>query len=259
MIPLHDENPTSTTPWVTILLIVVCVGVYFFIEPGSTEVAATAEFNYRNAAVPCEVVTGDPLSPVEISSGLLGQDQCFHHESQSPVFPDKHVFLAVLVSMFLHGSILHLGGNMLFLWVFGNNVEDRLGPLRYVAFYIVAGIVATFAHIGAQPNSTVPVIGASGAIAGVMGAYLIWFPRAQVRTLLFLGFFILFPVINARWLLLFWFVSQFFVNPNEGVAWVAHVGGFAFGAVIALLLRRSSEDLLPGDPGWAPPAAPPAW
>ena len=259
MIPLHDENPTRTTPWVTILLIVVCVGVYFLLEPGSTEVQATAEFNYRNAAVPCEVVTGEPLSAVEIGSGLLGRDQCLRHESLPPVFPDKHVFLAVLVSMFLHGSILHLGGNMLFLWIFGNNVEDRLGPLRYIAFYVAAGIVATLAHVAAQPSSTVPVIGASGAIAGVMGAYLIWFPHAQVRTLLFLGFFILFPTIGARWLLLFWFVSQFFVNPNDGVAWVAHVGGYVFGVVIALLLRRSSGGPLLGDPGWAPPAAPRTW
>jgi membrane associated rhomboid family serine protease len=259
VIPLHDENPTRNTPWVTILLIVVCVGVYFFVEPGSTEVQATAEFNYRNAAVPCEVVSGEPLTVIEIRSGLLGQDHCSRDDALPPYYPDKHVLLAVLVSMFLHGSILHLGGNMLFLWIFGNNVEDRLGPLRYVAFYVIAGIVATLAHIVAQPNSTVPVVGASGAIAGVMGAYLIWFPHAQVQTLLFVVFFVLFPVISARWLLLFWFVSQFFVNPNEGVAWVAHVGGFVFGVLIALLLRRSSEDLLPGDPGWAPPAAPPAW
>ena len=259
MIPLHDENPTRHTPWVTILLIIVCVGVYFLVEPGSTEVQATAEFNYRNAAVPCEVVTGEPLSEFEIRSGLLGQDHCSRDGALPPVFPDKHVLLAVLVSMFLHGSILHLAGNMLFLWIFGNNVEDRLGPAWYIAFYGVAGVVATGAHIAVQPNSTVPVIGASGAIAGVMGAYLIWFPRAQVRTLLFLGFFVLFPVISARWLLLFWLVSQFFVNPNEGVAWVAHVGGFVFGALIALLLRQSSEDRLPGDPGWAPPAAPRPW
>ena len=255
MIPLHDENPTRNTPWVTILLIAACVIVYFFVEPGSTEVNATAEFNYRNAAVPCEVVTGEPLTIHELVSGT-----CERQADGTPEpFPDKHVLLAVLVSMFLHGSLLHLGGNMLFLWIFGNNVEDRLGALRYLAFYVVAGIVATGAHIVAQPHSTVPVVGASGAIAGVMGAYLVWFPRAKVRTLLFLGFFVLFPVISARWLLLFWFVSQFFVNPNEGVAWVAHVGGFIFGALIALLLRGSREDPVPGDPGWVPPAAPPSW
>lgn len=255
MIPLHDENPTSSVPWVTILLIAACVIVYFFVEPGSTEVNATAAFNYRNAAVPCEVVTGQPLTAFELRYG-----RCVDRADGTPaLFPGKHVLLAVLVSMFLHGSLLHLGGNMLFLWVFGNNVEDRFGSLRFLAFYLIAGIVATGAHIAAQPGSTIPVIGASGAIAGVMGAYLVWFPRARVRTLLFLGFFVLFPVISARWLLIIWFISQFFLNPNEGVAWVAHVGGFAFGAFIALLFRGSLADRRRQGRGWAPPAAPPAW
>ena len=255
MLPLHDENPTRNTPWVTILLIAACVVVYFFVEPGSTEVNATAEFSYRHAAVPCEVVTGEPLTVNELVNRT-----CLDHADGTPEpFPDKHVLAAVLVSMFLHGSLLHLGGNMLFLWIFGNNVEDRLGSLRYLAFYLAAGVAATAAHIAVQPHSTVPVIGASGAIAGVMGAYLVWFPQAKVRTLLFLGFFVLFPRIRARWLLLFWFVSQFFVNPNEGVAWVAHVGGFVFGALMAMLLRGSTGDPVPGDPGWVPPAAPSAW
>jgi membrane associated rhomboid family serine protease len=155
------------------------------------------------------------------------------------VFPDKHVFLAVLLSMFLHGSVLHLAGNMLFLWVFGNNIEDRLGTVRYVAFYLVAGIVATFAHVFLQPTSTIPVIGASGAIAGVMGAYLVWFPNARVLSLLF----IVVARVRAKWLLLLWFASQFFVNPNEGVAWAAHVGGFVFGAGAAALLAQRRQAL----------------
>jgi membrane associated rhomboid family serine protease len=153
------------------------------------------------------------------------------------VFPHKHVFLAVLSSMFLHGGLLHLGGNMLFLWVFGNNVEDRLGRVRYALFYVVAGVVATFTHVFLQPTSTIPVIGASGAIAGVMGAYLVWFPNARVLSLLF---FII-ARIRAKWWLLIWFVSQFFVNPNEGVAWAAHVGGFVFGALVALVLRQRRQ------------------
>jgi membrane associated rhomboid family serine protease len=259
VIPLRDENPTRNTPWVTILLIATCVIVYFFVQPNSAEVVGSAEFNYEYAAIPCEVVSGEPLTVLEIRSGLLGRDHCEREDALPSYFPDKHVLLAVFVSMFLHGSLLHLAGNMLFLWIFGNNVEDRLGPAGYLAFYAIAGVVATVAHVVAQPDSTVPVVGASGAIAGVMGAYLIWFPHAQVRTLLFLGFFVLFPIIDARWLLLFWFVSQFFVNPNEGVAWVAHVGGFVFGVLIALLLPRRNEGRSPGDPDWAPPAAPPAW
>jgi membrane associated rhomboid family serine protease len=239
VIPLRDENPTVRTAWVTILLILLNVGVYFLVQPGSTEVAATARFSYEHAAVPCEVTTGEPLSLDEITPALRGgsTDHCTSDSTLPPVFPGKHVFLAVLSSMFFHGGLLHLGGNMLFLWVFGNNVEDRLGRVRYLLFYVVAGVVATFTHIFLQPTSTIPVIGASGAIAGVMGAYLVWFPNARVLSLLF----VIITRIRAKWWLLLWFVSQFFVNPNEGVAWAAHVGGFVFGALIALVLRQRRQ------------------
>jgi membrane associated rhomboid family serine protease len=138
--------------------------------------------------------------------------------------------------MFLHGSWLHIGGNMLFLWVFGNNIEDRMGWLPYLLFYLVAGVVATLAHVAVQPASTVPLIGASGAVAGVMGAYLVLFPNVQIRSLL-IFILVLIRDIPAKWLLGFWFVFQFFTNPAEGVAWVAHVGGFVFGALVAFLLR----------------------
>jgi len=127
---------------------------------------------------------------------------------------------------------------MLFLWIFGNNIEDHMGPARYLGFYVLGGIVAAIAHIAVQPDSTVPIVGASGAIAAVMGAYLVWFPSAPIRTII-IFYFILFRDISAKWLLGFWFVSQFFINPNEGVAWMAHVGGFVFGAAIALLVRGS--------------------
>jgi len=239
VIPLRDDNPTSRTAWVTIALILVNVGVYFLVQPGSVDIAATARFNYEHAAIPCEVTTGEPLSLDEIQPALNGtsDSHCTSESPLPPVFPGKHVFLAVLLSMFLHGGLLHLGGNMLFLWVFGNNIEDRLGPVRYVLFYVTAGIVATFAHVFLQPTSTIPVIGASGAIAGVMGAYLVWFPNARVLSLLF---FIV-AQIRAKWWLLLWFASQFFVNPNEGVAWAAHVGGFVFGALVALVGRQRRQ------------------
>jgi membrane associated rhomboid family serine protease len=239
VIPLRDDNPTSRTAWVTILLILVNVGVYLLVQPGSTEVAATARFNYEHAAIPCEVTTGQPLSLDEIQPALNGvsDHRCTSDSPLPPVFPGKHVFLAVLFSMFLHGSWLHLGGNMLFLWVFGNNIEDRLGPVRYLLFYVAAGVAATFTHVFLQPTSTIPVIGASGAIAGVMGAYLVWFPNVEVLSLLF----IVVARVRAKWWLLIWFASQFFVNPNEGVAWVAHVGGFVFGALLALVARERRQ------------------
>jgi membrane associated rhomboid family serine protease len=151
--------------------------------------------------------------------------------------PHKNVWLAVVVSMFLHGGLLHLGGNMLFLWIFGNNIEDRLGRVRYLLFYLAAGVVATASQVALDPSSVLPMIGASGAIAGVMGAYLLLYPNARILSLLFV-----FPVeIRAKWLLGFWFVSQFFLSPSSGVAWGAHVGGFVFGALLALGWRAGAR------------------
>ncbi|MFQ5558324.1 MAG: rhomboid family intramembrane serine protease, partial [Acidimicrobiales bacterium] len=144
-------------------------------------------------------------------------------------------------SMFMHGSWMHLIGNMWFLWVFGNNIEDHMGALRYLAFYLSAGVVATAAHVLIQVDSTVPLVGASGAIAGVMGAYLVWFPWARVRTLLFLFVVPLWPRVPAAMLLVVWFALQFLTAEGSGVAWVAHVGGFVFGVAIALLARSNDR------------------
>ena len=238
MIPLKDENPTRRTAVITLLLIAINVVVYFGVQPSPTDATSSGEFTYRNAAIPCEVVTGEPLSDVEVTT-----DTCNQSPEGAPIFPAKNVYLAILVSMFLHGSLLHLAGNMLFLWIFGNNIEDRLGRVRYAAFYLVGGFVATMAHILVQPRSTIPTIGASGAIAAVMGAYLMWFPNVRIKTLFWIVFFIFFRDIRAKWLLLFWFFTQFFdaINPNSGVAWMAHVGGFAFGLAVAALLRPTQR------------------
>ena len=143
------------------------------------------------------------------------------------MFPDKNVYLAVLFSMFMHGSILHVLGNMLFLWIFGNNVEDRFGPIWFLVFYLFAGVVATATHVAFNTGSTVPTIGASGAIAGVMGAYIVWWPHATRPQPVPIVFFFGFIELPAAVVLGIWFVMQFFTNPNEGVAWLAHVGGFA--------------------------------
>ncbi|MDQ3898811.1 MAG: rhomboid family intramembrane serine protease [Actinomycetota bacterium] len=242
MIPLKDYNPTRRFPVITLVLIAINVGVYFFVQRPYADQSDQARFSYEVAAIPCEVVQGRPLTRDEIRRTLVANDDtaCERHVPADPtdeVFPNKSVWLAVVYSMFLHGSLLHLGGNMLFLWIFGNNIEDRMGIAGYIAFYLLAGLVASAAHIYVQPDSTVPVIGASGAIAGVMGAYLVLFPNVRIRSLIILIFLVLFRDIPAKWLLGAWFVLQFFTNPNEGVAWVAHVGGFVFGALVALLLR----------------------
>jgi membrane associated rhomboid family serine protease len=227
VIPLKDENPTSRTAVVTIAVVLACAYIWFAVQGGSAE----GEFTYENAAIPCEVIQQEPLTVDEVRD----PEGC-NDESDAPqIFPDKSIWQSVLFSMFLHGSLLHLGGNLLFLWIFGNNVEDRLGHAAYVAFYVVGGIVATLAHVAVNLDSTVPMVGASGAIAAVMGAYLVWYPNARIRTLIMM-IFITFVEMKAKWLLAFWFVLQFFTGNDSGVAWMAHVGGFVFGVIVGLLI-----------------------
>jgi membrane associated rhomboid family serine protease len=163
-----------------------------------------------------------------------------------PYSQPSPVYLTLLTSMFLHASLLHIAGNMLFLWVFGDNVEDRLGHIPYLLFYLVCGLAASAAQIAISPDSTLLNLGASGAIAGVLGAYLVFFPTAQVRTLIFIGFFVTLIRVFAFIVIGLWFVLQLFdsfvsLNPanvqSGGVAYAAHVGGFITGLVIALLAR----------------------
>jgi membrane associated rhomboid family serine protease len=249
VIPIKDLNPTTRPAVVTVLLIALCTIVYFgFQQPsgsrlvrtdaGQVQIDAKFGFTLQRAAIPCEVVTGQPLGLVEIRRTFVAGDDraCIRSAGQSgpALYPHKQVYVALLVSMFLHGGLLHLAGNMLFLWVFGNNVEDRLGHLGYLVMYLAGGLVAALAHVAVEPSSTVPVVGASGAIAAVMGAYLVWFPRVRVLTFI-LPFFIV--RIRAWWFLVFWFGLQFFTDPNSGVAWVAHVAGFLFGALVGLAVR----------------------
>jgi membrane associated rhomboid family serine protease len=233
MLPLADRNPTMRAPVFTVLLIGINIAVFVFWQGGGTFTAAEdSKFTFEHAAVPCELIQGRPATNLEIRA-----QRCLDHPPSfaRAEYPAKNVYLAVLVSMFMHGGWLHLLGNMLFLWIFGNNVEDRLGSALFVAFYLAGGVVATAAQVAFDPNSVVPLIGASGAIAAVMGAYLVWFPRAPILTLLFF-FFVEIPA--GIWLTI-WFVLQFFTGPNSGVAYMAHIGGFAFGIVIAALLRRT--------------------
>ena len=177
------------------------------------------------------------IDEIEATFGQERDDEACTDEAGAELYPDKNVWLPVLFSMFLHGGLLHLGGNMVFLWIFGNNIEDRLGPILYL-LYVAGGLVAALAHVLVAPDSTIPVVGAPGAIAAVMGAYLVWFPGRAGPHLIFF-FLILFVDIRARWLLIGWFIMQFFTSPDSGVAWVAHVGGFAFGVLVALAIRAS--------------------
>jgi membrane associated rhomboid family serine protease len=248
LLPLKDYNPTRRPAVVTFAIIVACCAVYFLVQPGGRSLAlrttgggATCndfEFNLRHAAIPYEIVHQHPLNEQQ-ADALVSAAGCPITKPESA--PHKNVVLSIFWSMFLHGGLLHLGGNMLFLWIFGNNIEDRFGRLTYLIFYLAAGIVATATQVGLDPSSGLPMIGASGAIAGVMGAYLVLFPRVRILSLIFV-----FPVdIRAMWWLGFWFVSQFFVSPSSGVAWAAHVGGFIFGVLVGVVWRASHRAMAP--------------
>ena len=225
MFPLRDLNPSRGTAIVTIALIVVNVAAFIGWQPHG-DPQAEAEFLYQRAAVACEVTGFAPISVVDLDEGRCVPDR-------SPaLFPAKQIPLSVLTSMFLHGGLLHLLGNMWFLWIFGDNIEEAFGHLGYLAMYLVAGIGATLAFSVLHMRSVEPLIGASGAIAGVLGAYLVLFPRGWVLALWFLG---IVPVPAVLFLGL-WFLGQFGV-ATVGVAWEAHVAGFVIGAAIAWLFR----------------------
>jgi len=220
MIPLKDDNPTETTPVVTVGIIVACTLVFFYqlsLGPGAGE-----RFVYQYGAIPA-VIFGKAGLPPELLA--------------------LPVSASLISSMFLHGGFMHIIGNMLYLWIFGNNIEDVMGHGRFVVFYLVCGVIAALSHALFDPASTVPMIGASGAISGVLGAYLLLFPRTHVLVLIPLGFFTRLMYIPAGFVLGFWFVLQVISGTaaaGGGVAWFAHIGGFLAGmALIGFFKHRS--------------------
>ena len=274
MLPLKDRNPTSRFAWVTFGLIVVNTLVFLLWEPifGHGNLYQTLWF-FCHAEVPWEIThhtslaQGGHAAVLAIDHAHLGvngralqlvlqghANQVQGVPANAPACPHKSWWESVFVAMFLHGGWLHIGGNMLFLWIFGNNVEDKIGPVFYLLFYLAGGIAATALQTAVGASSTVPNLGASGAIAAVLGAYLVMFPRARVLTLIFF-FFITWIEVPAIVLLGFWFILQFFQGATSvtqhiqgGVAYFAHVGGFVFGVVMALLLFPKQRESRPPNP-----------
>jgi membrane associated rhomboid family serine protease len=221
MFPLKDDNPTTIVPIVTWALIAVNIAVFLY--QVSLDPKALQLFAYQYGAVPA-LVTGEKSLPANLA-----------------VIPPS---VSIFTSMFLHGGWLHLIGNMWYLWIFGNNIEEAMGRLRYLAFYLLCGFAASFSHILLNTGSVIPMVGASGAIAGVLGAYLMLYPHARVLTLVVLFFFIRMFYIPAGFMLGFWFVFQLLNgsmagNQNTGgVAFWAHVGGFMAGLVLVGLFKK---------------------
>ena len=227
MFPLRDVNPTRSTAFLTLALIGASLYVFFFIQAQDAP-QAQEEFLYRRAAISCEITTGDPLTQAEI-----GGQSC-SSERGDPVFPDKEPLISVFTSLFLHGSVGHVLFNMWFLWLFGNNVEEAYGRIRYLFLYFLGGVAATGAFVFMNPESTVPLVGASGAIAAVLGAYAVLFPGHRVLSLV--GWLVI-PVPAALFLGV-WFLAQFGLGGTN-VAWEAHAGGFLFGVLMTLPFRKS--------------------
>jgi membrane associated rhomboid family serine protease len=197
--PIRDHNPRSRFPVATLALVLANALVFLL----GMAFAADGELASRAGAIPLEIITLTDLPPRSL-------------------LPPP---LTILTSMFLHAGFLHLVGNMWFLWVFGDNIEDQLGPLRFIVFYLVTGVVGAISQCLLMPTSPYPMVGASGAVAGVLGGYVLLFPRARIISLLFLV-----RVAVPAWVFLgLWFLAQFFVGAGSNVAWMAHVGGFLAG------------------------------
>ncbi|MEW6410701.1 MAG: rhomboid family intramembrane serine protease [Nitrospirota bacterium] len=212
MIPLKDDNPTRHFPILTVTLIAINAAIYLYQIFG---VYNPMRFIFTYGAIPQKI----------FSSGIP-------------------ISYTIFTSMFLHGGLFHVAGNMLYLWIFGNNIEDRLGIPRFIAFYLLCGIAAAYSHAILNADSPIPMVGASGAISGILGAYMVLFPRARVYTLIFLGFFIQIVRIPALIVIGFWIVIQLINGLISqggslgGVAWFAHIGGFFTGIVLIKIFLR---------------------
>ena len=223
--PLYDENPTELFPFVTLSLMFACVAVWLLVQGGGFDQAVLTSSVCTFGAIPGEI-TGRGMAGAEDMcrmGGLRGS--------------------ALASSMFMHGSWMHLIGNMWFLWIFGNNVEDSMGHVRYLLFYVLCGLAAGGAHVLSAPGSAVPTVGASGAIGGIMGAYLVLYPRARIITLAFIVIYLKKFAVPAWAMLGYWFLIQIVSSFTQGatgggVAFWAHIGGFVAGAVLVKLFQN---------------------
>lgn len=223
MLPIKDDNPTTITPWVTYAIIAINVAVFLVTISLSPKGATLATLQY--GAIPA-VLFGHANLPAQLAA-----------------FPPGYEFLSIFTSMFMHGGWMHIAGNMLYLWVFGNNVEDAMGHFRFLIFYLLCGVAAAVGHALLDTQSQIPMIGASGALAGVLGAYFLLYPKARILVWFFWVFIFYVPAV---FVLGFWFVTQVFnfgSGAGGGIAWVAHIAGFIAGLVLIPLFKHRNVPL----------------
>jgi membrane associated rhomboid family serine protease len=232
LFPLRDENPTLLTPYITVALIAMNVIAWLYVQGGGMSADLLAASVCRFGAIPAELTgTTGEYSGIDLGPGI------------PPCVFGGLTHGAVLTSMFMHGSWVHLLGNMWFLWLFGNNVEDSMGHLRFLLFYVLAGVAAALAHVWTDVGSMIPIVGASGAISGVMGGYLLLYPRVRIQTLFVLIIVLRIIAVPAWLVLIYWFALQLLsgtITPAgvAGVAFWAHVGGFVAGLVTVKLFEN---------------------
>ena len=217
MIPLKDDNPTSGKPIVTYFLIASCVLI--FLIQITSQTYKTGQLFYSYGLIP-SVLMGNNQLPLDLYA-----------------IPS---WLTIFTSMFMHGGFMHLAGNMLYMWIFADNIEDSLGPKKFLIFYLLAGTGAAMTQVLIDTQSQVPMVGASGAIGGVLGAYLINFPKAKVLVLIPFGFFSQLIKIRALYVLGFWFILQF-ISSGGGIAYAAHIGGFISGMILILFFNKKTK------------------
>ena len=243
MIPLKDNIPTVSFPVITVALIVLNIGMYFFFQHGDFSLGEPSSRDYRENVVEYGSIPYEITHPGEqCPQPGAGPAACTADDQGLAA-----TWIAILTSMFMHGGLLHLAGNMLFLWIFGNNIEDAMGRVKFVVFYLLGGLVATFGQTIIDTDSTVPSIGASGAVAAVLGGYALLYPRARVVTLVIIIVFITIIELPALLVLGLWFLFQLYdasqpvAGDGGGVAYFAHIGGFLFGlALIKLFASREN-------------------
>ena len=247
MFPLKDNIPTDRTPYVTIVFIAMNVLAYFLLQKGGILSGPSDSGVVDYGAIPYEITNPGDLCDISGEQIVCeGQPGVRGSASEQPA-----TIVTVFTSMFMHGGILHLGGNMLFLWIFGNNVEDSMGHVKFVAFYLLGGVAALLGQTLIDPDAAVPTIGASGAVAAVLGGYILLYPQARVITVIFIVFFFTIIELPAMVVLGLWFLLQIAYGAVEvsnpaggggGVAYFAHIGGFVFGLLLIKLFASRRKD-----------------
>jgi membrane associated rhomboid family serine protease len=249
--PLKDNIPTDRVPVVTIFFILANVVAYFLLQKGGILHGPDNAGVIKYGAIPYELTHPNDLCSEIQNGAAIGCGA----SSQVPDQPST--WLTPFTAMFMHGSVVHLGGNMLFLWIFGNNVEDSMGPVRFVLFYVLGGLAALLGQVIVGPNEAVPTIGASGAVAGVLGGYILLWPKARVLTLVFIIFFVSLIELPAMVMLGIWFAQQILFGAADltdptggsgGVAYFAHIGGFLWGLVVIRAFAQRVKQVPPRIP-----------